>query len=286
MQRISLRRLLSSGSQHRKYMRRDAERLRFVSDGGFVGSNDNPGIRIEPSFVSELQAAALVADSREASEAYGYSYSGDRRVHTVDADGAVSSETLDLVNNLRVTGRPERPDRPPAPWGYGANFDESFIFGTSFGALADRIRSCGAYKLGPLRDITVNQRSHSFFQLDPHLDPPEDGPDVFILSLLSSAVLTFSPTATTAERLGVEKRSGKDVGLRSWTDADIDALAEPRTLIHFGGAARGDWNHAIRAGVEVDQNGEAAICDWWGQSDYLLRRGKERISIVLAFGQP
>lgn len=33
--------------------------------------------------------------------------------------------------------------------------------GTSFGALAHRIQNCGAYALGPLRDITINQRSQS-----------------------------------------------------------------------------------------------------------------------------
>ena len=32
-------------------------------------------------------------------------------------------------------------------------------------------------------------------------------------------------------------------------------------------------------------NGDV-ICDWWGQSDYLLSRSAERISIVLAFAPP
>lgn len=91
------------------------------------------------------------------------------------------------------------------------------------------------------------------------------------------------------------------MGLRSWSDADIDVLVQPRTLLHFTGAARDGWSHAIRAGVAVDvmapaapAGGDAAtaasaaaapaVCDWWGATDYLLRREPHRLSLVLAFG--
>ena len=51
------------------------------------------------------------------------------------------------------------------------------------------------------------------------------------------------------------------------------------------GDARDSWLHAIRPGVEVDLADGAAVCDWWGQTDYLVRRSPSRISIVLAFAE-
>jgi len=75
------------------------------------------------------------------------------------------------------------------------------------------------------------------------------------------------------------------VGLRSYSDHDIDAIFQPRTLLHFADDARYSWLHAIRPGVQADlPAGGSVVCDWWGQTDYLVQRNPERISIVLAFG--
>mmetsp|Transcript_21052 Transcript_21052/g.57796 ORF Transcript_21052/g.57796 Transcript_21052/m.57796 type:complete len:140 (+) Transcript_21052:749-1168(+) len=115
----------------------------------------------------------------------------------------------------------------------------------------------------------------------------DDGPHVFVLSLLSSVVTTFSPSEAmlTASGMGPRRRKASDVGLRSWSDQDIDAICLPRTLLHFSGDARSSWMHAIRPGVHVDlPTGGSAVCDWWGKPDYLVRRNSERISIVVAFG--
>ena len=43
-------------------------------------------------------------------------------------------------------------------------------------------------------------------QLDPHLDPAADGPDVFILGLGSSAVLTFTPPDAVLASMGEPPR--------------------------------------------------------------------------------
>ena len=63
-------------------------------------------------------------------------------------------------------------------------------------ALAAKVATCGAFCVGPARDLTINIRDNSFFQLDPHVDPMDDGPDVFILGLESSVVVTFTPPCT------------------------------------------------------------------------------------------
>ena len=144
-------------------------------------------------------------------------------------------------------------------------------------------RPCG---LAPRRQPTLTSpRAPRAQQLDPHTDPASDGPDVFILSLLSSAVLTFTPPDDVVPP-HARRRDGHEVGLRSWTDRDIDVLVQPRTLLHFSGAARDTWRHAIRAGVHIGEGADAVTCDWWGQNDYLLKRSPRRVSLVFAFGPP
>lgn len=267
--------------QHRPFIKRDAERMRFTADGAFVLPKDNPGIRVEPDFVTEAEAIALTEELRQCIDDFGYSYDGDGRAHLVDSQSGSIEQTLpSVVNNQRVTGRLERPElqRLP-PWKHGDEFDASALPPT-MAALASRIATCGAFRVGLPRDATINAREHSFFQLDPHLDPASDGPDVFILTLESSVVLTFSPPDVP------RRKDPHEIGMKSWTDRDIDVLALPRTLLHFTGHARTSWLHAIRAGVQVGDGDHAAICDWWGQPDYLVKRGPSRMSLVLAYGEP
>ena len=183
----------SRGLATRACSRRDAQYLRRVSDGGFVLPAANPGVRLEPGFVDEAEEEALAAEARAAALSFGYDYDGDRRAHVLNpADGSIES-TREVVNNTRVTGRPEKADQALPPWGYGDDFDESAL-PPAMGALAGRLRGSGLYNVGALRDLTLNLRRDSFFQLDPHLDPRLDGPHVFVLGLLSSVVTTFSPS--------------------------------------------------------------------------------------------
>ena len=183
----------SRGLATRACSRRDAQYLRHVSDGGFVLPAANPGVRLEPGFVDEVEEEALAAEARAAALSFGYDYDGDRRAHVLNpADGSIES-TREVVNNTRVTGRPEKADQALPPWGYGDDFDESAL-PPAMGALAGRLRGSGLYNVGALRDLTLNLRRDSFFQLDPHLDPRLDGPHVFVLGLLSSVVTTFSPS--------------------------------------------------------------------------------------------
>ena len=268
---------------HRAIAKRDVEHSRWAVDGKFVMPKDNIGVRVEPDFVTEAEAAAIGAEILAAGDAYGYPYDGDTRTHLLDDKGKVA-KTEHRVNNIRVTGRSEKPDvQKIPPWNYGDEFDTASL-SPALAQLAEKIATCGHFAVGPARDATINIRENSFFQLDPHVDPADDGPDVFILGLESSVVLTFTPPE---DLLPVpRRRDPREVGLRSWSDRDIDVLVRPRTLVHFTGLARSTWMHAIRAGVEVDAADGPATCDWWGQPDYLLRRSPRRLSIVLAFGEP
>jgi len=277
---------------HRPIAKRDIEHMRWAGDGGFVMPRDNPGVRVEPGFVTEEEGAEIAAELTAAAETYGYPYDGDTRAHLLGSGSGDVEATLDgVVNNVRVTGRLEKPELGAAvlpPWGHGDGFDSSAL-PPAMRQLAAKVASCGAFRVGPPRDATINVRENSFFQLDPHVDPPSDGPDVFILGLESSAVLTFTPPDELIAARGLPpRRRGHDVGLRSWTNLDLDVLVQPRSLLHFTGAARSSWMHAIRAGVQVDQPGGAGsvTCCWWGQNDYILKRGPTRLSLVLAFGTP
>jgi hypothetical protein len=178
---------------HRPIGRLDAERLRWTGDGSFVMPRANPGIRVEPEFVSEAEVAALAREVEAKALRHGYGYVGDNKVHTLGLDGKLE-RFGGVVNNTRVTGRLEKPYEDgaaePPPWGYGDAFDMAEV-PPSIRQLADRIATCGDYELGPLRDVTINGRRNSFFQLDPHIDPADDGPDVFILSMGSSVVTVW-----------------------------------------------------------------------------------------------
>ena len=81
--------------------------------------------------------------------------------------------------------------------------------------------------------------------------------------------------------------------MRSWDLADVDVLATIGTLVHLSGKARTELHHGIRLGVSRRQLSEAGITvdgdvlyDWWGSLTRPVRRNRERISIVFAFGEP
>ena len=192
-----------------------------------------------------------------------------------------------FVNAERVTGRFERPDQPLAPWGHGDDFDVDALPAV-LRKLAERARA-SPLALGPLRDVTINRRRDGYFRLDPHLDPAADGPNVCIVGLLSDTVLTLSPVgppdSTTCDQ--------EAVSMNSWDPADVDVLATIGCLIHLSGRARTELHHGIRLGVSRRQLSEACVdvdgdvlYDWWGAPFNPVRRNRERISIVFAFGEP
>jgi hypothetical protein len=297
---------------HRPFSSLDADAIRPVGGGGRCAASHNPGIRVTLDAVaSREEEAALLAELRALQASHGFASSAPQSAR---AGGAPAG----TVAPLRVTGRPELlPAQRLAPWGYGDAFDLAAV-PPALAALVRRVRSgaTGGLALGRARDITINYRSGGHFKLDAHVDPAEDGENVCVIGLLSDTVLTFVPPEAlprapaaaggdsgskgtmlpqNQKALLPPRRSAEEVCRRSWSDGDLDALLKRRAMVHFCGDARWRWGHAIRAGVmapaapaaqagtQQQQQQEGVICDWWGSLGVLLRRGPERVSIVLAF---
>ncbi|CAJ1450013.1 unnamed protein product [Effrenium voratum] len=167
-----------------------------------------------------------------------------------------------------MTGRDEGTNSATlAPWGWGQNFSRSELPEGLLRVVAKLEAS--SYPLGPLRDVTVNIRSSEDYQMVPHIDPLPDGPNSFVMSLWSSAVVTFSPVAS----LRREVERANDDGFyaqHSYTDDDIDCLVPRRAIYQFSGNARYLWTHAVRPSLP---SGDGTF-ERWGTWDKVLRRQK------------
>ena len=221
----------------------------------------------------------LAKELREVISKYGFCFDAELvNVQMMDSSGRLQS--MGQNQSKRATGRPEsRGDQVGvvAPWGYGADLDMEQL-PKMVRKIVQRLAEKG-YKLGPLRDCTINHRTGSFFMIHPHVDPLTDGPHVFVLGILSGAVLTFTPDGTTGRR-------GVEVEQKSWTDDDLDVLIRRRSVAAFTGDARYRWRHGIRAGMELqapELGDRPVVCDFWGSMKYILPRKEERFSLVLAF---
>ncbi|CAE7570100.1 gsp-2 [Symbiodinium microadriaticum] len=260
----------------------DLQRVRNMK-GDVITEAENPGLRVEPNFLDESEEEALARELRAVVEAHGFCFEEEKiSVSVVDAAGQLQ-EDYGKNRSRRVTGRPESRGAQKgivAPWGYGADLDVKKL-PPLIGKLVQRLQEERGYKLGPLRDCTINHRTDSFFMIHPHVDPVADGPHVFLLGILSGAVLTFTPS-------DAQPRNGLETESKSWTDRDLDLLIRRRSLVVFSGPARYDWKHGIRAGFQL-QSPELegkTICDFWGSMKYILPRRPERFSVVLAFADP
>ena len=274
--------------QHRPFNADDEAHIRRVSDGAPVAASANPGLRVIPGFVAASEVEEVASCARELLERYGRSHLRPRDKAFFESQMShLTKSERPFMNAERVTGRFERPDQPLAPWGHGDEFDVGALPDV-LRKLAERARA-SPLALGPLRDVTINRRRDGYFRLDPHLDPAADGPNVCIVGLLSDTVLTLSkvgpPGSTTCDQ--------EAVSMNSWDPADVDVLATMGTLIHLSGKARTELHHGIRLGVSRRQLSEAGVdvdgdvlYDWWGALSYPVRRNRERISIVFAFGEP
>ena len=274
--------------QHRPFNEVDEQHIRRVSDGAPVAAAANPGLRVIPGFIETDEVDEVASCARELLDRYGRSHLRPRDKAFFESQmGHLTKSERPFMNAERVTGRFERPDQPLAPWGHGDDFDVDALPDV-LRKLAERARA-SPLALGPLRDVTINRRRDGYFRLDPHLDPAKDGPNVCIVGLLSDTVLTLSPVgppdSTTCDQ--------EAVSMNSWDPADVDVLATIGTLVHLSGKARTELHHGIRLGVSRRQLSEAGVTvdgdvlyDWWGAPASPVRRNRERISIVFAFGEP
>ncbi|CAH0370728.1 unnamed protein product [Pelagomonas calceolata] len=274
--------------QHRPFNDVDEAHIRRVSNGANVAAAANPGLRVIPGFVAADELDEVASCARECLDRYGRQMLRPRDKAYFEGQMAhLTKSERPFVNAERVTGRFERPDQPLAPWGHGDEFDVEALPAV-LRKLAERARA-SPLALGPLRDVTINRRRDGYFRLDPHLDPAKDGPNVCIVGLLSDTVLTLSPVgppdSTTCDQ--------EAVSMNSWDAADVDVLATIGTLVHLSGKARMELHHGIRLGVSRRQLSEAGVdvdgdvlYDWWGAPARPMKRNRERISIVFAFGEP
>ncbi len=266
----------------------DEHNTGLFRDGAPVAGSANPCLRVIPGFVAADELDEVASCARECLDRYGRQMLRPRDKAYFEGQMAhLTKSERPFVNAERVTGRFERPDQPLAPWGHGDDFDADALPAV-LRKLAERARA-SPLALGPLRDVTINRRRDGYFRLDPHLDPAADGPNVCIVGLLSDTVLTLSPVgppdSTTCDQ--------EAVSMHSWDPADVDVLATIGTLVHLSGKARTELHHGIRLGVSRRQLSEAGVdvdgdvlFDWWGALASPVRRNRERISIVFAFGEP
>ena len=191
--------------------------MRWCLDGAFVMPKDNPGVRVEPDFVTEEQAAAIAAELRAAAEDYGYPYDGDSRAHLMDsASGDIEQTIDDVVNNIRVTGRLEKPElQKLPPWNYGDEFDASQLLN-----LAALGASRGwAFRVGPprRRSMCASTPSSSWTRTwtRPRICRMSSWSRVFRGADL------FAAGCRAVARPAAASRDGREVGLQSWTDLDL-----------------------------------------------------------------
>ena len=242
--------------------------------GETVSHDSNPGIRVEPEFVSEAEEEHIMEELIELASTFGYDFAAAEK--EAAADGS-----------WRMTGRDENKTNdvlnlPLAPWGWGTDFDQSKL-PSGLHAVVEKLQSLPGYPLGSIRDVTVNIRFSEAYQMVPHVDPLPDGPNSFVLSLLSSAVVTFSPIASLREEVQ-RANADEQFALISYTDDDIDCLVPQRAIYHFAGNARYLWTHALRPPIAASDIDGAF--DRWGTWDAVLRRGKKRAAIIFTFADP
>lgn len=260
-------------------------------DGQLMKPEVNPGLNVMKQFVTTTEEVLIL---RELDELKSISFRSQDTLY-LKSTGSQKSETSNIaVDSYRVTGRPEVLHQTKAPWGYGDHFELHNV-PAAIRNIATKIQSSTQFnvKTSKLRDITVNYRTKSMFRLDPHVDPAEDGDNVFVIGFKSDVVFTFTPDISSASYLAssaaqrgfkplVVRTDEQAIALRSWTDDDLDVLLEQRDLLHFTGDARQLWKHAIRSGLDVGPPFDC-ICDWWGDLNNLSRRSPDRVSIVFAF---
>lgn len=256
--------------RYRPLDEREEDSLRDMK-GGLVDASRNPGIRIEHDFVSEAEEQQIIDELRTMAATYGYDFA---------ADGEEASAA-----SWRITGRDEgKSGLPLAPWGWGVTFDKSKL-PSGLALVVSRLENTSGYPLGPIRDVTVNIRSSVDYQMSPHVDPPGDGPNSLVLSLLSGAVVTFSPIS--ALRKAAERANDEDLFTRySFTDSDLDCLVPQRAIYHFSGNARYLWTHAIRPPATREGESGLEAYERWGTWEKVLRRRKDRAAIIFTFADP
>ncbi|ORX95083.1 hypothetical protein K493DRAFT_315178 [Basidiobolus meristosporus CBS 931.73] len=278
---------------HRPFNATDASLIRRVANtrsakGQPISTAENPGIRIQRNMYTEKEGIELIREFRGLFKRFGFStlpqaIQKGTKVFVLNEKGEKET-SRDIVNSYRVTGRPEQVDgkhMPTAPWGYGDTFDQNQLPSWLKALATEKIPNTPGLALGALRDITLDYRTGAFFQLDPQVDPKDDGPNIAIVNFLSDSVVTFIPPNSTTKW----RTNPQEIVSRSWTEEDLDVLVRVGSMCLFNDKARYEWAHAIRTGVYLPKPHDM-FCDWFGDVSYLNKRGNEKYTLTLAYGTP
>eukprot|EP01083_Nonionella_stella_P200936 735411_1 len=132
-----------------------------------------------------------------------------------------------------------------APWKAAHSFDYNSL-PTLYKELVNKIRQLPGYKLGTVRDFTLDYRDDSYFKFDPHKTPGLDGATVFMLTLESDGVITFIPP----DRDIYRRANMDEISKYSYTDQDLDVLHKRGDLLCLSDIAREKLDWSIRLGID------------------------------------
>lgn len=231
------------------------------------------GYRVQNSFARELEAQAAEQEIQAHVKAYGHgmTYRGEPK-RAEEGDHA-------LVCWGRQETDLEEQTLSVAPWGSGASFNPERIPPATM-ALINRIQTCGHFAVGPVVDLSMSQTS-GMGNSEPWSQPAVNGDVVVLVNLGSDNIFTLTPSYETRRMDPVL------AAVLSWTDYDIDVLLKDRSLLVLSGSSLREWRYGIRAGLVAEfKGGASGVCDWWGTTDCLLRRGKSRMMITVGFMAP
>ena len=103
------------------------------------------------------------------------------------------------------------------------------------------------YKLGSVRDFSIDYREDRYFRFDPHVTPGLDGVTVFMLTLESDGVMTMIPPEKDVYR----RATTDDIAEYSYTDKDMDILHRRGDLLCLSDKARDTLEWGVRLGIDA-----------------------------------
>eukprot|EP01083_Nonionella_stella_P257920 882280_1 len=266
-------------STHRPFTPSDMYHIRTM-DGSTPGIMHNPGIRIESDFLTPQEQERLRFESKMMLSLYGYStipfwtrpnwnkqISGllsQTRVNAIKVTGRDQNKALkeipmtDHAKSLReeqeaaiIKTKPyETNEQRPAPWKSAHSFEYSAL-PKIYQDLVEKIKQLPDYKLGTVRDFSIDYREDRYFKFDPHVTPGLDGENVFMIALESDGVITLVPP----EKEVYRRASMDDIARFSYTDKDLDILHRRGDLLCLSDTARTKYNWSIRLGIDGNTKG-------------------------------
>jgi len=245
-------------------------------DGSTPSLLENPGIRIESDFLSPEEQQKLRFESKMMLSLYGYStipfwtrpnwnkqiagLLSKTRVNAIKITGRDPKQIIsdppmtDHARSLReeqeaalVKTKPYEANEPSqAPWKWADSFDLNAM-PKVYRDLIDKIKALPGYKLGAVRDFSIDYRDDRYFKFDPHITPGLDGQVVFLLTLESDGVITLIPP----EKQVFRRVSTDDISRYSFTDKDLDILHRRGDLLSLCDDARQTMDWSVRLGVDA-----------------------------------